>query len=145
MTNHSAINIRIVQLFGLMLLGTLIYIGSSVMMPLGFAFLLSILLLPVYRFFKRLKFPNVLAILLSVLVALILFFGFFTILVIQINKFIGDFPAIEANVHKHVAAVGSWIEQQVGVSTQKQGEMIKEQLKKLMESAVLWWGAQRLL
>jgi len=135
MTNHSAINIRIVQLLGLMLLGTLIYIGSSIMMPLGFAFLLSILLLPVYRFFKRLKFPNVLAILLSVLVALILFFGFFTLLVIQINKFMGDFPAIEANVHQHVSAVSTWIEQQVGVSTQKQGELFKEQLKKLMDSA----------
>jgi len=135
MTNHSAINIRIVQLLGIMLLGTLIYIGSSILMPLGFAFLLSILLLPVYRLFLRLKFPNVLAILLSVLVALILFFGFFTLLVIQINKFIGDFPAIEANVHQHVSSVSAWIEQQTGVSTQKQGEMFKEQLKKLMDSA----------
>ena len=135
MTNPSAINIRIVQLLGLMLLGTLVYIGSSILMPLGFAFLLSILLLPVYRFFIRLKFPNVLAILLSVLVALILFFGLFTLLAIQINKFISDFPAVEANVQKHVSAVSAWIEQHVGVSTQKQGQMFKEQLKKSMDSA----------
>jgi predicted PurR-regulated permease PerM len=64
-------------------------------MPLGFAFLLSILLLPVYRFFLKLKFPRVLAILLSVLLALVLFFGFFVLLGVQINKFIADFPSVE--------------------------------------------------
>jgi len=118
-----------------MMLATLIYLGSSILMPLGFAFLLSILLLPVYRFFLKLKFPRVLAILLSVLLALVLFFGFFVLLGVQINKFIADFPSVEKNVHKHVSAVSGWVEQQFGVSTEKQGAMLKEQLKKLMDSA----------
>ncbi len=135
MTSQSSINIRIIQLLGLVLLGTIIYLGSSILMPIGFAFLLSILLLPVYRFFIRIKFPNVLAILMSIFLATLLFFGFFVLLGVQISKFINDFPSVEANFQKHVHAVSAWIESQFGVSTQKQGQLFNAQVKKTIDSA----------
>lgn len=129
------ITTRVMQLFGLMLIGTLIYIGSNILVPLGFAFLLSILLLPVYRLFIRMHFPRTLTILLSILVALVLFFGFFALLAVQFNKLIQDFPAIEANVQKHLSALAAYIEAAFGYSTQKQGQMLNEQFGKLLDSA----------
>ena len=134
---NTAVNVnqRVIQLFGLMLLGTLIFLGANIMMPLGFSFLLSILLLPVYRFFIRLKIPNVLAILLSVLLALIFVSSFFVLLGVQINRLIADFPAIEIQVQKHSSVVSNWIESNFGYTVKKQSELLNGQLKKLMESA----------
>lgn len=135
MTNSSPVITRVLQLLGLMLLGTLVYFGSSIIMPLGFAFLLSILLLPVYRFFIRIHFPNILAIGLSVLLTILLFAGFMVVLLSQLNNLMSDFPSIEAHVQKHLAAVSSWIEQQLGFSTLKQEQILNGQLKKLLDSA----------
>jgi predicted PurR-regulated permease PerM len=134
---NAAVNVnqRIVQLFGLMLLGTLIYLGSDIIMPLGFSFLLSILLLPVYRFFKRIRIPNVLAILLSVLLALVFVASFFVLLGVQLNKLISDFPAIEAHIQQHSNNISRWIESNWGYTVNKQSELINNQLKKVMESA----------
>lgn len=134
---NAAINVnqRVVQLFGLMLLGTLIYLGSDIIMPLGFSFLLSILLLPVYRFFIRIRIPNVLAILLSVLLALIFVASFFVLLGVQLNRLISDFPAIEAHIQKHSSNISHWIESNWGYTVNKQSELINNQLKKIMESA----------
>jgi predicted PurR-regulated permease PerM len=135
MKNFVSTNNRILQLLGLMLLGTLVYFGSSIIIPLGFAFLLSILLLPVYRFFLRIRIPNLLAILLSVLLALILFFGFLAIVTVQLNKLASDFPTIRANIEKHLAAVSGWIEREFNYSTQKQEQFLNQQLQKTMDSA----------
>ncbi len=135
MNTQVTLNSRILQLFGLMLIGLLIYLGSSIVMPLAFSFLLSILLLPVYRFLLRIHLPNFLAILLSVLLALILVFGFFTLLIVQLNNLIQDFPAIEQHVQKHTHLVSQWIERNWGFPAQKQSQMVNEQLKKLMDSA----------
>lgn len=135
MNPSTNINNRIFQLFGIMLVGMLVYFGSNIIMPLGFSFLLSILLLPVYRLLIRLHLPNVIAILLSVLLALLLVFGFFAILLVQLNKLIQDFPVIEEHIQKHSQLVSHWIESNLGFSTQKQGQILNEQLKKLMDSA----------
>lgn len=133
---HSInINNRVIQLFGLMLLGTLLYFGAHIIMPIGFAFLLSILLLPVYRFFLKIRVPNVIAILLSVLLALTFVASFFVLLGVQLNKLISDFPSIEATIQKHTNSIGLWIENNWGYTVKKQSELVNSQLKKLMESA----------
>lgn len=133
---HSVnINNRVIQLFGLMLLGTLLYFGAHIIMPIGFAFLLSILLLPVYRFFIKIRVPNVIAILLSVLLALTFVASFFVLLGVQVNKLISDFPSIEATIQKHTNSIGLWIENNWGYTVKKQSELVNSQLKKLMESA----------
>src|SRR5437870_1686507 len=63
---------RSIELLGIFLLGILIYVGNSVIAPLLMAFFISIVLLPVYRFFKRRKFPEVLSIALALLLMLII-------------------------------------------------------------------------
>ncbi|MBC7848310.1 MAG: AI-2E family transporter [Chitinophagaceae bacterium] len=136
MPKSMTINTRVIQLFGLFLLATLIYVGSDIIIPLGFAFLLSILLLPVYRFFLRLKFPNFLAIILSVILALALFLGLLVLLFSQLNNLMSDLPKIQENVQKHISALSQWIEAQAGFSTQRQGQVLNEQVKKLGDSAM---------
>lgn len=135
LSNSINTNNRVIQLFGLMLLGTLLYLGAHIIMPIGFSFLLSILLLPVYRLFLKIRIPNVFAILLSVLLALIFVAGFFVLLGVQLNKLVSDFPAIESTIQQHTSSISRWIESNWGYSVKNQSELLNSQLKKLMDSA----------
>ena len=126
---------RSIELLGIFLLGILIYVGNSVIAPLLMAFFISIVLLPVYRFFKRKKFPEVLSIalaLLLMLIVVVLIGWFFSI---QIGRLIGDFPQIKDNVTKHLNTLSSWINKKTNFSTERQLELINEQSNKLLNYA----------
>lgn len=126
---------RSIELLGIFLLGYLIYVGSSIIAPLLMAFFISIVLLPVYRFFKRKRFPEVLAIvmaLLLVLVVVVLIGWFFSV---QVGRLIGDFPQIKENVSKHLNTLSAWINQKTHFSTDRQLELINEQSNKLLNYA----------
>ena len=56
---------RSIELIGICLLAALLSIGRNIIMPVLMAFFLTIVLLPIYRFLKRKKIPDVLAILLK--------------------------------------------------------------------------------
>src|SRR3982751_1750184 len=62
---------RAIELMGLYFLGTLIFIGRDIITPLVMAFFLAIILLPVYRWLRRRKLPEGMAIALSLLVMII--------------------------------------------------------------------------
>lgn len=126
---------RPIELLGIFLLGYLIYIGSSVIAPLLMAFFISIVLLPVYRFFKRKKLPEVLAIVLSLLllIALIVLIAWF--FSAQISRLIGDFPQIKQNVTIHLNTLSNWINTKTHFSTDRQLELLQDQSNKLLNYA----------
>lgn len=126
---------RSIELLGIFLLGYLIYVGSGVLAPLLMAFFISIVLLPVYQFFKRKRFPEVLAIVMALLllVALVvLIVWFFSS---QISRLVSDFPQIQNNVSNHLNSLSTWINQKTDFSTQKQMDIINEQSNKLLNYA----------
>ncbi len=126
---------RAIELLGIFLLGYLIYIGSHVIAPLLMAFFIAIVLLPVYRFFKRKKLPEVLAIVLSLLllITLVALIGWF--FSSQIGRLIADFPQIQKNVMLHVNSLRGWIDQKTNFSTEKQAQFITDQSSKLLTYA----------
>ncbi|GAB3931659.1 AI-2E family transporter [Mucilaginibacter myungsuensis] len=126
---------RSIELLGLCLLGTLFVIGQNLIMPLLMAFFISLMLLPVLRFFKKLKVPEVFAILLPILL-LFIFLGlivwFFSA---QIGSLVADFPQIKMNVSKHLNAISAWIAEKFKYSVAKQVELVDEQSNKFLNSA----------
>ena len=60
---------RSIELMGICLLLSLFYVANSILMPLIMAFFLSLLLLPMYRFLRKIKIPEVIAITLAILAA----------------------------------------------------------------------------
>lgn len=126
---------RSIELLGLLLLGALIVIGADIIMPLLMAFFISIMLLPVYRFLKRCRFPDALAIILPI-VLLLVFFGllvwFFSA---QVGALISDFPEIKSNVNKHLTDLSSWIDDKAHYSTRQQLKFVSQQSDKLIGSA----------
>lgn len=126
---------RSIELLGVFLIGYLIIVGSDVIAPLLMAFFLSIVLLPVYRFFMRLKFPEVLAILMAVLLLIVLIVLISWFFSSQITRLVSDFPQIKENVLVHMNSFSGWVNEKTNFSTDKQLKLINDQSSKLMNAA----------
>ncbi|MBC7745585.1 MAG: AI-2E family transporter [Flavobacterium sp.] len=125
---------RSLELLGLFLVGALIILGHDIIMPLLTAFFVSIVLLPVYRFFKRKKFPETLAIMLPILALIIFLAGIVWFFSSQISSLASDFPQIKENVNKHLTSLSSWVNDVFNYSTTQQLKFINKQSDGLLNS-----------
>lgn len=126
---------RSLELLGLFLLGALIILGHDIIMPVLLAFFVSIMLLPVYRFFRRKRFPETLAILLPILFLAIVVAGIIWFFSSQISELIEDFPQIKSNVSKHLTSLSAWVNDVFDYSTSEQIKLINDQSNQMLSSA----------
>jgi predicted PurR-regulated permease PerM len=126
---------RAIELMGIYFLGMIIIVGKDVINPLVMAFFLSVMVLPVYRWFRKRKIPETLSIGLSLLIIVIvvgLVVWFFSS---QITRLVADFPQIRANVTAHLNSFSSWLYGKTGLSTERQTQIIAEQNDKVLNYA----------
>lgn len=126
---------RSIELLGICLLGAILAIGQNIIMPVLLAFFLSIVLLPIYRFLRARKVPEIIAIVLPILVGaifIILVIWFFSV---QINNLADDFPQIQKNISSHLNSLSQWISKKTDISTQEQIKFIGDQSNKLLNYA----------
>ena len=126
---------RAIELMGLYFLGMIIYLGKDIITPLIMAFFLSIMLLPIHRFFTKRKVPETLSICISLLLMIVvvaLLIWFFSV---QISRLVSDFPQIKANIQAHINSIGHWIEATTGFSTAQQTKLINDQNDKVLNYA----------
>lgn len=126
---------RSIELLGLVLLGTLFVIGRSILMPIIMAFFISIVILPVFRFFRRHKFPEPVAIVLPILLLAIILGLIIWFFSAQISLLVADFPQIQKNVNIHLIALSNWISSISKYSTQEQMEFINKNTNDLLSFA----------
>jgi predicted PurR-regulated permease PerM len=126
---------RALELIGLYFLGVMIVAGQGIITPLLMAFFISIVLLPVYRFFRSKNFPDVLSISLAILLLVVLVGGLIWFFSSQISSLIVDFPQIRNNVSAHLNSLSDWIDRRTNLTTEKQVQIINEQSKKLVNYA----------
>lgn len=126
---------RSIELLGIFLLGTLLVLGKGIIMPVLTAFFVSIMLLPVYRFLRRRKFPEVLAILLPILLVAVFLGIIIWFFSAQVSMLVADFPTIQKNVSIHLTSLSNWINQKTDFSTQEQVKFLKEQSAKMLANA----------
>jgi predicted PurR-regulated permease PerM len=126
---------RSIELMGLYVTGMVLYVGSGIITPLLLAFFLSLVMLPVYKFFRKRKAPEILAISLCILVLFIIagLIGWF--FSSQIRLLVADFPSIQKNVNLHLKTLSEWINAKTHFSSEKQLALINEQSNKLLDSA----------
>ena len=126
---------RALELMGIYFLGMIIFIGRDVITPLVMAFFLSLILLPVYRWLRRHKLGEGLAISLSLLVMIVvigLIVWFFSS---QISGLVADFPQIKANVQAHLDSLSQWVGSKFGITAERQTQMISDYNDKLLNWA----------
>jgi predicted PurR-regulated permease PerM len=123
---------RSLELLGIVLVVAILVVGRDIIMPIIMAFFISIMLLPVYRFLRKHKVPETLAIILPILCVLIfigLIVWFFSA---QIGILAADFPQIKQNVAKHLQSLKEWISSFTNMSISKQENFLKEKSDDLL-------------
>jgi len=125
---------RAIELMGLFVLGTIIVAGNTIIMPLLMAFFFSLVLLPVFRFFRKLKVPEVIAVFLPILLLTIVAALLIWLFSSQVSTLLDDFPQIQRTVAKHLDDLSIWISRSFGYSPAEQVKFINVQSKKLFSS-----------
>ena len=126
---------RSIELVGLFTLGMLIIAGSGILTPIVLAFFMSIVLLPVYRFFMRLRFPEALAIGMTVITLFAFMAGIVWFFSVQIGQLISDIPTIRNNVTTHLNELSEWINKKTNFTQERQLTILNEQSKGVVNSA----------
>jgi len=126
---------RSIELMGVYFLGTIVLVGRDVITPILMAFFLAIMLLPVYRFFRRRKVPEGLSIFLAIVFLVVIIGLLVWFFSSQISRLISDFPQIKKNVEMHISSLSHWIDTKWGLSTDKQAKIINDQNDKLLNWA----------
>lgn len=126
---------RSIELLGLGLCIALFAIARDIIMPVIMAFFISILLLPIYRFLRRYRFPESLAIILPILLLFVFMGGLIWFFSAQFAILINDFPQIKSNVAKHLQSIQTWISSFTNFSISKQEKFITEKSEDLLNMA----------
>jgi predicted PurR-regulated permease PerM len=103
-------------------------------MPLLMAFFFSLMLLPVFRFFRKLKLPEAIAVFLPILLLTIVMALIIWLFTNQVGALLDDFPQIERTVAKHLDNLSIWISNSFGYSPAEQLKFINVQSQKLFSS-----------
>lgn len=135
MTKEMPVTVkRAIELIGLFVLGTIVVAGNTIIMPLLMAFFFSLVLLPVFRFFRKLKVPEVIAVFLPILLLTIVVALIIWLFSSQVGALLDDFPQIQRTVAKHLDDLSIWISRSFGYSPAEQVKFINIQSKKLFSS-----------
>jgi predicted PurR-regulated permease PerM len=126
---------RSLELLGLFLIGTIVVLGKIVIMPLLMSFFFSLVLLSVFRLFRKMKLPEAIAIFFSILLLTIfgalvvwLFYG-------QLSDLMDDLPQIQTTVSKHLDSFSKWIGRNFAFSPTAQFQFMREQSNKIFNFA----------
>ncbi|MET0635130.1 MAG: AI-2E family transporter [Chitinophagaceae bacterium] len=114
------------NLLSVFMIGFLLVIGGDILLPLFFAIILAMLLLPVSNWLVRRGLPEVLAMLLSILLALFFIAGIIYFLSSQIANFANDWPSIKQHLQDHLQTVRNWVSDKFNISYKQQEDALKE-------------------
>ncbi|HLL42449.1 MAG TPA: AI-2E family transporter [Segetibacter sp.] len=126
---------RSIELVGLYTCGLILVSGSGIIAPIIMAFLISIVIFPVYSFFARKRLPDSLSIAISLIILISVVGGIVWFFSSQIARLIADFPTIKENVSVHLNSFSDWINTKTHFSTERQVAFINDQSKKLLNYA----------
>ena len=121
-------------LVSIYVLGTLVYLGSDIIMPICFAILLAMLLLPVVNWLIRKGMPGVPSIIIAILVAALFVGGIIYFLSSQVASFMSDLPAIKEKLSHHITTVQTWINDQLNISVKQQDSAIESAKQNIQQS-----------
>ncbi len=126
---------RSIELVGICLMFAVFYIANSIIMPLLMALFISLMLLPLFRFLRKIKIPEILSIALVILTAALIITGVLVFFSLQIASLVKDFPQLERNINIHWNTLSNWINKTLHVSADQQIKVLQEQGGKLLNNA----------
>lgn len=114
---------------------TILYVGSSVIMPLLLALLFAILLRPVANFLeKKVRMPHVLATLVTIVMFVAVFAALFYFISVQVMDMTEDWNKMKANLLKHYSSLQDYVRESFNISEKEQDELVDKATDSSMES-----------
>lgn len=130
--------ISIYRANAIILLGILsvvaLHYGKTFFIPLFFAIVLSMLMLPVSKKLESWGVNRLVATLLCILIVLLFIAGVLFVISAQAASFSNDLPKIQDQLQQMMDKVQQWIQQQFGVTPQKQIQFVKSRISSLSQS-----------
>lgn len=111
-----------------------LYIGQDILAPLGFAFLFAVLLRPLEKQLVKWRVPKILAIVITLLFAILIVVGLVTFLSKQIGSFVKDIPAIKHNLNDLWKQLQHWVGQTFNLSRADQTKIIEKAKANTMDN-----------
>jgi predicted PurR-regulated permease PerM len=128
-----------VIMFGMVLLTYILLNLHDILVPLAFALLLAVLLNPLTIFLENHRFPKVVAITISILVAMLIITGVTYFLFMEIRGFSSELPAFKEKFGILFKKLQRFARTDFGIDTKKQNEYISQaetSMKPMMASAM---------
>ena len=115
-----------VVLFGLVLLVYSLSVLRGILVPFSFALILAILLNPLVNRFRRNGAGNILSIIMSMLIAFVVFGGVMYFLSSQIAGFADSFPALKEKFGIILNELKDWVHTTFGISIERQVQLLND-------------------
>src|SRR6476659_5273171 len=119
--NQSFLVKLFLALFCLLAMGFIVWIGQDIIVPIAFATLLAILLLPFNKFLEK-KLSRVWAISLSLTISLVILSGLIYFFSVHVSNFVDDLPQIKSQLNRHLRTVQTWAYNQFHLTRSEQKE-----------------------
>jgi len=111
-----------------------IIVAKNFLYPIAFGVLLSYLLFPIANFLERNRIPRILSILISIIFAIGIIYGIFTILYSQITKMAGDAQQLRATAFANIENIKAFIESTFGIKASKLERFLNNTITNLFSS-----------
>ncbi|WP_051664212.1 AI-2E family transporter [Dyadobacter crusticola] len=125
---------------GLYLLFYFMHLLQDIIVPFAFAGLIAILLNPLYNRFQKWNINKILAIVLTILLAVLVVAGIAFFLSSQIAQFGEMLPQLKTKAASLIHELQSWLSVKFNVSNEKQTSMVNDALDEAMNSGKTYVG-----
>lgn len=132
MSSHPLLRPAITLIFILALIA-LVYIARAFLIPFTVAGLLAFLLFPMSRRLENWHVPRGLAIIISILFAMLIIAGLVYFFFRQAQSFASDLPELREQVTVKMEKVQAFIERKTHISEERQIEVAKENMKSTLQ------------
>jgi len=122
---------RSIELVGLLATGIILSAGKDIIIPLLLACFISILVLPLFRLFRRIGLPETVAIILPIVCMTLFAAGIGWLFYGQVASLLRDLPAIMRNITRLLDQLSIWISKAFGYSPREQLAIIQQNSNRL--------------
>lgn len=130
-----------VILLGLLLLVWFLQTFKSILMPLAFGILFSLLLLPLTRDLEKWRIPRALAIFFSIIIVVVVLGLVIWFLTSQLVSLTSELDAISKNIDVLVERVQQFLFDQFGIQPSERGDLMRNAIGNLRELATSFVGS----
>ncbi|MGN6569407.1 MAG: AI-2E family transporter [Flavipsychrobacter sp.] len=113
----------------------LMYIGKTLLIPLFFALLISVLLFPLTRLLEKWHLPRALAAMLSILTFVIAVGALIYFFTLQIANFSNDLPRLQTRMTEILHSLQHWITRKYHVNSQEQMDYLNKSASGMLNTA----------